>query len=45
MAQSSDPKRAGQVPFEKLITDVRPLDGLEQTFEEMTNGADIMKIF
>ena len=35
---------SAQVPFEKLITDVRPLDGLKQTFEEMTHGADIMKV-
>ncbi|MDA0840697.1 MAG: alcohol dehydrogenase catalytic domain-containing protein [Planctomycetota bacterium] len=35
---------SGKVPFEKLITDVRPLEGLKQTFEEMTQGADIMKV-
>jgi len=35
---------ARTIPFEKLITDVRPLDGLQRGLEEMEKGAEVMKI-
>jgi 2-desacetyl-2-hydroxyethyl bacteriochlorophyllide A dehydrogenase len=35
---------AGTAPFEKLITDIYPLDKLKQGFEEMEKGGSVMKI-
>lgn len=32
------------MPFDKLITDIRPLDGLQRGLEEMEKGAEVMKI-
>jgi len=35
---------SGTVPFEKLITGVYPLDGLQQGLQEMEQGGAVMKI-
>ncbi len=32
------------VPFEKLISDVRPLERIQDTFEEIERGANFMKV-
>ncbi len=35
---------AGSLPLNRLITSVRPLDGLKQGFKDMESGGDVMKI-
>jgi len=35
---------SGELPLGRLITDVRPLDGLKDSLDEMTRGSDAMKV-
>ena len=35
---------SGDLPLEKLITDVRPLSALKSGFEDMDKGGQVMKI-
>jgi len=35
---------AGNLPLEKLISTVYPLDGLQKGFEAMDSGGEVMKI-
>ena len=42
--QAIDLAASGALPLDKLITSVRPLDGLQAGFEEMEQGGPAMKI-
>jgi 2-desacetyl-2-hydroxyethyl bacteriochlorophyllide A dehydrogenase len=35
---------AGAVPFERLISDIRPLERIQETFEEIERGANFTKV-
>jgi threonine dehydrogenase-like Zn-dependent dehydrogenase len=35
---------SGQLPLERIISTVVPLDALESSFREMESGGDVMKI-
>lgn len=35
---------SGSLPFERLITNILPLEGLESGFREMERGGEVMKV-